>query len=61
MLKGKHRVPYCTNCNRCQYIDFAYRNYYCCEENEPTQVFMYLGVDHPHKTSPKGCPKRKVE
>lgn len=60
MLKGKYRVPHCTNCERCQYIDFD-RSYYCCEEDEPTQVYMHLGVDHPPKTSPKCCPKRKVE
>lgn len=54
------RVPHCSDCERCQYIDMAYRSYYCCEENEPMQISQLLQVDYPPKTSPKWCPKRGV-
>lgn len=56
----RNRVPHCTGCDRCKCIDYIYKSYYCCEENEPTQVFLQLGVDSPPKTSPKSCPKRNV-
>ena len=36
----------------------VFDDYYCCGDNEPTQIFELLGVDHPAKTSPKWCPKR---
>jgi hypothetical protein len=55
-----NRVPHCKECNRCQFIDLFYKDYYCSEENEPMQIFGRLCVDSPPKTSPKWCPKREV-
>lgn len=54
-----NRVPHCDDCVRCQYIDFIYKDYYCCEENDTMRIFGRLGVDHPPKTSPKWCPLRE--
>lgn len=54
-----NRVPHCSKCDRCQYTDLFYKDYYCCEENEPFTVFEKLGVDSPPKTSPRWCPKRE--
>lgn len=53
-----NRVPHCAECDRCQCIDFIYKDYYCCEENDTMWIFGRLGVDHPPKTSPKWCPLR---
>lgn len=55
------RVPHCSECERCQYTNCAYKSYYCCEENEPYTVYNLLCVDTPPKTSPKWCPKRKIK
>lgn len=55
---NKHRVPHCAECERCQCIDFFYKDYYCCEENDTMRIFGRLGVDYPPKTSPKWCPLR---
>lgn len=41
-------------------MEYPYKNYYCCIENEPMQVFGYIGVDTPPKPSPKWCPERNV-
>ncbi len=57
----KNKVPHCSECERCQYTDFTYKDYYCCEENDPMWRFGSIGVDHPPKTSPKWCPKRVKE
>lgn len=57
----KNRVPHCNSCERCQCIDFIYRDYYCCEENDTMRRFGSLGVDRPPKTSPKWCPNRRKE
>lgn len=54
-----NRVPHCAECDRCQCIDFIYKDYYCCEENDTMWIFGRLGVDHPPKTSPKWCPLRE--
>ncbi len=54
----RNRVPHCSSCERCQYIDFIFKDYYCCEENDTMRIFGSLGVDHPPKTSPKWCPLR---
>lgn len=54
-----NRVPHCAECERCQCIDFAYKDYYCCEEHDTMRIFGRLGVDHPPKTSPKWCPLRE--
>lgn len=53
-----NRVPHCVECERCQCMDFIYKDYYCCEENDTMQIFGRLGVDHLPKTSPKWCPLR---
>ncbi len=53
-----NRVPHCAECERCQCIDFIYKDYYCCEENDTMRRVGNLGVDHPPKTSPKWCPLR---
>lgn len=58
---NKNRVPHCSDCERCKSMYFIFDDYYCCEENEPTQVYGLLGVDNPQKTSPVWCPKRKGE
>lgn len=55
----KYRVPHCSDCERCKSMYSIFDNYYCCEKNEPTQIFGLLGVDHLPKTSPKWCPKRR--
>jgi hypothetical protein len=55
-----NRVPHCKDCERCQYTELFYKDYYCCEENEPFTLLERLGVDSPPKTSPKWCPKRDV-
>ncbi len=60
-MKSKNRVPHCGECERCQCVDFIYRDYYCCEENDTMRIFGSLGVDRPPKTSPKWCPKRRME
>ena len=49
----------CSDCERCKSMYSIFDDYYCCEENEPTQIFGLLCVDHPPKTSPEWCPKRK--
>lgn len=54
-----NRVPHCAECERCQCIDFTYKDYYCCEEHDTMRIFGRLGVDHPPKTSPKWCPLRE--
>lgn len=48
-----NRVPHCTECERCKCMDFIYKDYYCCEENDTMRIFGRLGVDYPPKTSPK--------
>ena len=55
-----NRVPHCSDCERCRCIEHIYKEYYCCEENEPSQILGLLGVDYPPKTSPKWCPNRVV-
>lgn len=54
-----NKVLHCSECERMQCMEYPYKNYYCCVENEPMQVLGYIGVDTPPKTSPKWCPKRK--
>lgn len=54
----QNKVPHCSDCDRCKNMKHIFDDYYCCEENEPSQIFGLLGVDHPPKTSPKWCPKR---
>lgn len=54
-----NRVPHCKECDRCQFVEFFYKDYYCCEENDPYTIFEKLGVDSPPKTSPRWCPKRE--
>lgn len=55
----KNIIPQCSNCERCKSLYSIIDDYFCCEENEPTQIFGLLGVDHPPNTSPEWCPKRK--
>lgn len=55
-----YRVPHCNECERMQCLEKPfYKDYYCCEENEPTQILGYIGVDSPPARSPKWCPKRE--
>lgn len=55
-----NRVPHCSECERMQCMEYPYKDYYCCVENEPMQVLGYIGVDTSPKTSPKWCPKRNA-
>lgn len=52
------RVQHCSDCEFMKMYDYVYRNYYCDHEDR-TDDMGKLGVDHPPKTSPKWCPKRK--
>lgn len=39
-------VPHCNECERMQCMEKPfYKDYYSCEENEPTQILGYIGVD----------------
>lgn len=55
----RYRVPHCKDCERCKNMKMIFDDYYCCEENEPLQVFGLLGVDNPPIISPEWCPKRE--
>ena len=61
----KYRVPHCSDCDKCKYTQMPWSNtkeYKCYEDANSTEwgTFIgYLGVDHPPKTSPRWCPKRK--
>ena len=61
----RYRVPHCSECDRCKYTQMPWSNtkeYACYESVDSSEwgTFIdYLGVDHPPKTSPKWCPKRK--
>lgn len=52
------RVQHCSDCEFMKMYDYVYRNYYCDHEYR-TDDMGKLGVNHPPKTSPKWCPKRK--
>lgn len=59
-----NRVPHCNECDRCKYTQMPWSNtkeYKCYEvgTSEYGAFVGFLGVDHPPKTSPKWCPKRK--
>ena len=55
----QNKVPHCSDCERCKSNQRFFDDFYCCKENEPSQMFGFLGVNHPPKTSPKWCPKRE--
>ena len=42
----ENRVPHCKECERCQFTDLFYKDYYCCEENEPFTLFERLMTVH---------------
>lgn len=54
------RVPHCKECDRCKLMELFYKEYYCCDENDPSTICERLGVDIPPKASPKWCPKREI-
>lgn len=61
----RYRVPHCNDCDRCKYTQMPWsdtKEYKCYESADFSEwgTFIdYLGVDHPPKTSPTWCPKRK--
>lgn len=62
---GKYRVPHCSECERCKYFmkpGTNTKDYFCYKDSDSNnygETIGNLGVDHPPKTSPKWCPKRK--
>lgn len=65
MNNKKHRVPHCSECDRCKSVVMvgtnteSYSCYKDADSNEYGEIIGRLGVDHPPKTSPKWCPKRE--
>ena len=55
-----NRVPYCSECEYMKMYDIMYTCFYCDHEDRENDMGK-LGVEHPPKTSPKWCPKRKNE
>lgn len=49
------RVPYCSECEHCDYIFISYYEYYCKLDDDRKQI----SVDYIPPRSPKWCPKRK--
>ena len=60
MNTKRNRVPHCNECDYLRIYDHVYTCYYCDHEDRENDMGS-LGVDHPPKTSPKWCPKRKSE
>ena len=56
-----NKIPDCKYCERCKGNQQFFDEIYCCDENEPLQIFGLLGVYFPPENSPKWCPKRKEE
>lgn len=54
----KNIMQCCDGCERCKSMKYIFDDYYCCEENEPSQIFGLLAVDCPPKESPEWCPKK---
>lgn len=53
-----NRVPHCSECDCVKCVDYAYKIYYCDNEDR-TDDMGRLSTDNLPKTSPKWCPKRK--
>lgn len=61
-LNMDKRVTKCSNCAECEFLrcfDYAFKNYYCDNE-ERTDDMGYVGVDNPPEKSPNWCPKREA-
>ena len=56
-----NKIPDCSKCERCKSMEYLFDDYYCCEENEPTQIYGLLGVYSPPEVSPVWCPKKVKE
>lgn len=56
-----NKIPDCSRCERCKSMEYLFDDYYCCEENKPTQVYGLLGAYCPPEVSPMWCPKRVKE
>lgn len=64
-LEISNRVPHCSECEKCKSVvvvgsDTRYSCYKDANSSEYSEIVGNLGVDHPSKTSPKWCLKRKV-
>lgn len=53
-----NKIPDCSKCERCKSMEYLFDDYYCCKENEPSQVYGLLGAYCPPEVSPIWCPKR---
>lgn len=47
--------------NAVKVLEYIFDDYYCCEENKPTQVYGLLGVYRSPETIPVWCPKKTRE
>lgn len=54
-------IPDCSRCERCKSMEYLFDDFYCCEENEPSQIYGLLGVYCPPEVSPIWCPKKVKE
>lgn len=45
-------IPDCSKCERCKSMEYLFDDYYCCEENEPTQICGLLGAYSPPEVNP---------
>lgn len=55
-----NKIPDCSKCERCKSMEYLFDDYYCYEENEPTQIYGLLGAYYPPETSPIWCPKKAI-
>lgn len=51
-------IPDCSKCKRCKSMEYLFDDFYCCEENEPSQIYGLFGVYCPPENSPMWCPKK---
>lgn len=42
-----NKILDCSKCERCKSMEYLFDDYYCCKENEPTQIYGLLGVYSP--------------
>lgn len=53
-----NRVPHCSECDCVKCVDYAYKIYYCDNE-ERTDDMGKLGINELSEVIPTWCPKRK--
>ena len=56
-----NKISDCSKCECCKSMEYLFDDYYCCEENEPTQIYGLLGAYSPPEVSPIWWPKRVKE